>query len=190
MNRGDREALARRCIRLAEMLVGDPRTAAWPSKVEKGGLRKKMGLKADEPLEDQASASDVVKFFNGTDAEGRGMVMFAVNSNKGSSFWKKVGAALAKQSKEGSARVADDEAAYRMLTGRRGQMVVDVMTGMAGLVGDDFERYRDDVGELERIAGGRGVAEASRLVRALHSRVKKLKGHVDKMEAALAKAAR
>ena len=69
---------------------GMDRSAAWPSKVDKGDLRKAMGLKADESLEDQSSASAVAKFFKGADKKGRGMVMFAVNSNKDSAFWKKV----------------------------------------------------------------------------------------------------
>lgn len=271
MNRKDREALAERCIRMAEMLVGSRSTAAaWPGKVEKGGLRKKMGLKTDKSLEEQSSPSDVVKFFNGTDAEGRGMVMFAVNSNKGSAFWKKVGAALGKQSKEGSRRTAaysrdwarrssyrgidmelvgtwqdlaayyrgsdgnywkyqsrwvnmgprirntrgetldgkdietlpdlsreasarmaaDDTTAFRMFTGKQGQMVMDMMTGAAETIGNHFQEYRNDVLELERIAQGRGMAEAPGLMKQLLKRVSHLKTHVDKMEKAMSKAAR
>lgn len=66
-------------------------TGAWPSKVEKGGLRAALGLDEDKPLEEQTSPSAVAKFFKGADKEGRGMVMFAVNSNQDQAFWKKVG---------------------------------------------------------------------------------------------------
>ena len=69
-------------------------TAAWPSKVKEGGLRSAMGLSTDKPLEEQTSPSAVIKFFEGADKKGRGMVMFAVNSNKDSAFWKKVKAGI------------------------------------------------------------------------------------------------
>ena len=95
----DRDGVAKELVAVAKLL-----TAAWPKKVKEGGLRSKMGLSEDKPLEDQASASDVVKFFNSTDDDGRGKVMFAVNSNKDKAFWKQVGSALKKQSKEGAAR--------------------------------------------------------------------------------------
>ena len=40
MDKKQREALAKRCIRMAELLVGSRETTAgpWPSKVKKGGL--------------------------------------------------------------------------------------------------------------------------------------------------------
>jgi len=82
----DNVRIARRLVNLAKELIAD----GWPSKVEKGGLREKMGLKEDQPLQDQTSASAVAKFFKSTDAEGRGMVMFAINSNQDSKFWKQV----------------------------------------------------------------------------------------------------
>lgn len=92
----NRYKVARELVHLAKMLIKADKTAAWPTKVEKGGLRKAMGLDEDKPLEDQTSPSAVIKFFEGADKEGRGMVMFAVNSNQDSSFWKKVGAGLKK----------------------------------------------------------------------------------------------
>jgi hypothetical protein len=49
------------------------KSAAWPSKVKEGA---------------------VIKFFESADKKGRGMVMFAVNSNKDSAFWKKVKAGI------------------------------------------------------------------------------------------------
>ena len=63
----------------------------WPEKVEKGGLRKKMGLKEDKPLKDQTTPEKVAKFFEDADEEERGMVTFAVNSNQDIPFWKQVG---------------------------------------------------------------------------------------------------
>lgn len=69
-------------------------TAAWPSKVKEGGLRAAMGLSTDKSLEDQSSPSAVISFFKKADEKGRGMVMFAVNSNKDSTFWKKVKAGI------------------------------------------------------------------------------------------------
>ena len=62
----------------------------WPEKIEKGGLRKRMGLKKDEPLEDQTTPEKVAEFFKDADKDGRGKVMFAVNSNQDVPFWKKV----------------------------------------------------------------------------------------------------
>jgi hypothetical protein len=82
-----RNEAVRELVRAAREIVGDE----WPSKVEKGGLRGAMGLNEDEPLEDQASPGDVANFFEGADEEGRGMVMFAVNSNRDVPFWQKVG---------------------------------------------------------------------------------------------------
>ena len=81
----DRQA-AQELLAVARELAG-----AWPSSVRAGGLRQAMGLKKDVPLEEQSSPSAVVKFFDGADKKGRGMVMFAVNSNKDVAFWKKVG---------------------------------------------------------------------------------------------------
>lgn len=72
-------------VKIAKSLVAD-----WPDKVEKGGLRKEMGLDENESLEDQTSPSAVASFFNSADKEGKGMVMFAINSNKDNSFWQKV----------------------------------------------------------------------------------------------------
>ncbi len=91
-----RKAVARRLVRLARMLAAED---GWPKKVEKGGLREKMGLKEDQPLEEQTSPSAVAKFFQETDEEGRGMVTFAMNSNQDSSFWKKVADMIEKESK-------------------------------------------------------------------------------------------
>ena len=106
MNKEARYKLAARCVRLARVLTSD----GWPSKVKEGGLRKAMGLKTDQPLAQQASPGDVIKFFKSADAEGRGMVMFAVNSNKGP-FWKQVAAGIGKGSKESSEKMAIDDRA-------------------------------------------------------------------------------
>lgn len=75
---------------------------SWPEDVEKGGLRKLMGLDADKSLEDQTSPTAVAEFFQKADKGGRGKVMFAVNSNKDSEFWKKVGDMVHEKSKEKS----------------------------------------------------------------------------------------
>lgn len=83
------EKIARELIEVARELM-----AAWPSKVKQGGLRKAMGLSADKPLEEQTSPQGVAAFFKKADEKGRGMVMFAVNSNKTSAFWKKVSDAI------------------------------------------------------------------------------------------------
>ena len=83
----DRRMIARELVLIAQDLVAQ----GWPSKVEKGALREGMGLDPNIPLEDQASPSDVASFFKKADKSGRGMVMFAVNSNQDSKFWKKVG---------------------------------------------------------------------------------------------------
>ena len=96
----DKVAVAKRCVQLAKQVL------AWPANVKEGGLRKAMGLKTDKPLEEQASPSDVIKFFQSADASGRGMVTFAMNSNKQSSFWKKVAQGISKGSKESSAKTA------------------------------------------------------------------------------------
>ena len=78
-----------------ELLVTEEmKQAAWPTKVKEGGLRGAMGLKTDEPLQDQTSASAVVAFFKKADKKGRGMVTFAMNTNKDSAFWKKVAAGI------------------------------------------------------------------------------------------------
>lgn len=96
MTNAQRNRIASELLQLARELIADD----WPSKVEEGGLRGKMGLKKDEPLEEQTSPSAVAKFFKSTDKEGRGMVMFAVNSNQDSDFWKKVGDMIEKASEE------------------------------------------------------------------------------------------
>lgn len=62
----------------------------WPEDVGEGDLRDRMDLKTSEPLEDQTTPEEVAKFFDNTDKKGRGMVMFAVNSNQDNEFWKKV----------------------------------------------------------------------------------------------------
>ncbi|MBD3406198.1 MAG: hypothetical protein GF411_08820 [Candidatus Lokiarchaeota archaeon] len=63
----------------------------WPDKVEKGDLRERMDLSTQKSLEDQTTPHDVAKFFDNTNEEGRGMVMFAVNSNKDDNeFWASV----------------------------------------------------------------------------------------------------
>lgn len=72
----------------------------WPKEVEEGDLRKRMELSQEKPLEDQTSPSEVAEFFNNTDAKGRGMVMFAVNSNKNNEFWKSVHNIIKKNSDE------------------------------------------------------------------------------------------
>lgn len=77
--------VAKKLLRTARELLAD-----WPSNVDEGGLREAMGLDPNQPLEDQASPSDVIDFFNNTDESGRGMVMFAVNSNQDSDFWQSV----------------------------------------------------------------------------------------------------
>lgn len=70
----------------------------WPKKIKKGGLREKMGLATDEPLEDQVKPEKVAAFFkkavNKGDKDVRGKVMFAVNSNQDKPFWKKVGSLI------------------------------------------------------------------------------------------------
>lgn len=62
----------------------------WPEEVEEGDLRDRMELKTTEPLEDQTTPENVAEFFENTDEEGRGMVMFAVNSNQDNEFWQEV----------------------------------------------------------------------------------------------------
>lgn len=63
----------------------------WPEDVKEGGLRERMGLDPDKPLEDQTTPEKVAAFFDKTDKDGRGKVMYAVNSNQDNDFWKKVG---------------------------------------------------------------------------------------------------
>jgi len=87
----NRRMVAREMTRIARLLEG-----AWPSKVKSGGLREAMGLDPSIPLEEQSSPSAVAKFFEGADASGRGMVMFAVNSNQDVAFWKKVASMIGK----------------------------------------------------------------------------------------------
>ena len=86
MDRTQRVRIARQLVKLAKELVG----AGWPKSVEQGKLRDALGLDDSKPLEDQTSPSKVVKFFEGGDKSDRGMVMFAMNSNQDSAFWKKV----------------------------------------------------------------------------------------------------
>jgi len=88
----NRQRVASELVRLAKELLG----AQWPKSVEHGKLRDALGLDADKPLEDQTSAAAVAKFFKKADKQGRGMVMFAINSNKGSKFWKAVHNAISK----------------------------------------------------------------------------------------------
>jgi len=82
----NRKRVARELLTLAKELIG----AGWPSSVQHGKLRDALGLSEDKPLEDQTSAAAVAKFFKKADKAGRGMVMFAINSNKDSKFWKAV----------------------------------------------------------------------------------------------------
>lgn len=66
----------------------------WPEDVQEGGLRNRMGLDPKKPLEDQTSPEKVAEFFDKTDKDGRGKVMYAVNSNQDNDFWKKVGSLI------------------------------------------------------------------------------------------------
>lgn len=96
MNKESRQFVAQELVNISRYLVeaDEMKEAAWPTKVNEGGLRGALGLKKDEPLEDQTSASAVISFFKKADKKGRGMVTFAMNTNKDSAFWKKVAAGI------------------------------------------------------------------------------------------------
>jgi hypothetical protein len=72
----------------------------WPEDVGEGDLRERMGLSTEKSLEDQTSPTEVAQFFENTDEEGRGMVMFAVNSNQDNEFWSKVHDLIKKDGEE------------------------------------------------------------------------------------------
>jgi len=63
----------------------------WPEDVKEGGLRNRMGLDEDKPLDEQTTPEEVANFFDQADEDGRGKVMYAVNSNKNDNeFWAEV----------------------------------------------------------------------------------------------------
>lgn len=72
----------------------------WPEDVEKGGLRKRLDLDPNKPLEDQTTPEKVAKYFEQAGEDGRGKVMYAVNSNQDNEFWKKVGELISDNKEE------------------------------------------------------------------------------------------
>lgn len=84
-----------------EIAIVEEDENGWPEDVGEGDLRERMDLNKDQSLEDQTTPENVAEFFDNTDAEGRGMVMFAVNSNKDNDFWKKVGDLVGDEEGEG-----------------------------------------------------------------------------------------
>lgn len=78
-------------LRFREYVTLREKAEGMPTDVEEGGLRKRLGLETDKPLEDQTTPEKVAEYFKNASEDGRGKVMYAVNSNKkDSKFWKDV----------------------------------------------------------------------------------------------------